>query len=110
MAKKKDESNTAVDRLIASAFEGRELVFCADGPRAGAWYFRDWWKEQRLSAERTQRILTAALASDEPVEQVLEQLAGCSVLAYVPTKDGQPHPKNPGVVGQVLRWVPEASS
>lgn len=83
----------AVDDFIASGFNGRELVFCTDGPRAGAWYFLDWWTEQRRLAE---------WGHEAPGEG--------STLGYVTTKQMQAHPKNIARQGRVLRWDPKAAA
>jgi hypothetical protein len=83
----------AVDDLVNSGFEGRDLVFCTDGPRAGAWYFLDWWKEQRRLAE---------WGHETP-------LVG-STLGYIATRQTQPHPRHGGVQGRILRWDPKQAA
>lgn len=84
---------SATDELVASGFHGRELVTCADGPRAGAWYFLDWWKEQRRLAE---------WGHETP-------LIG-STLGYIPGRRKTPHPKNIGIEGHVLLWDPATAA
>lgn len=84
---------SAVDELVNSGFHGRELVVCVDGPRAGAWYFLDWWKEQRRLAE---------CGHETP-------LTG-STLGYIPGRRTQPHRLNRGVEGHVLVWDPATAA
>lgn len=81
---------SATDDLVSRAFDGRELVACVDGPRAGAWYFLDWWK--------TQREIALRFGGETPYKG--------SVLGYV-AQGVVPHPRNAGVEGHALTWQPE---
>lgn len=81
---------SATDDLVARGFDGRELVACVDGPRAGAWYFLDNWLDRR-------RI---ALEHDHNTAWT------GSTLGYV-VQGMTPHPRNDQVQGHRLVWAPE---
>lgn len=74
---------------------GRALVVCLDGPRAGAWYFEDDWRDMRGIA-----ILNAWRFPDEPAQ----------LLGYVPSTRRARHPEGGrgrfALDGAVWLWRP----
>lgn len=85
---------SATDDLVARGFDGRELVVCVEGPRSGAWYFLDDWRERRrIAADHDRETPTSS-----------------SVLGYIPGRRMQPHPRTRGVEGHVLLWDPPTAA
>ena len=77
---------------------GEDLLYCSDGPRAGAWYFlthgpSSWTELRRLARVNGETEHTGR------------------TLGYVPLEDEfETHPKWPPLRGRVLLWAPDLAA
>lgn len=80
------------------SWAGQDLVYCTDGPRAGAWAFLthgpgSWTELRRLASVNEETEHTGR------------------TLGYVPlTDEFETHPRWPQMKGRVLLWAPDLAA